>query len=570
MAAGWLVIAYFATRPSDAHVLYAGAVMLFFGVLVFVALAYVGTMRQEYALAVFRSRGWVYCLMSRRLLRGCTWLLFAMAMAFVLFLQLHTYRPVEWGVLSLTLAVLPATFVWFRRASRAEMRKDMADSMALLLATRTCPLVMAVVYVLATASFGELPRYESLGASIDAYQTAPTEWSGSELIKQGLYWSAYFDGLKAYAVSHFGELGALPALALLLVATYAIYLGACLALTPLLVSPREFRRARLVPPWSATVLAVAAITISGAYALDSLDRWVTTSPLLRDLRVTVEKASIELIDGRFHPAGTHDEIIASASGYSQRVKAEVDVFRDRLGAMFETLEKDAVTEYLDWYYSPTGAALRLLDSVGYAYESLSEEPDVAEFDSHMADHLEVVFGRQFPDVNAAHAAISVAWEREVLRFGRDARDILAENRLVPVPRDYEVTWEGSLDNILASALPGDSIPPGAAGATAAAGGLSAQIVRTFVKSALRKPAFKTAGRSLTSAVKAATKGLLKGLLGGVVAILGIEMLSLELEEALNRTDFERQLIDAIREARLEFERAYFGVVDEAPSGKPRP
>ena len=560
MAVGWLLIAYLVTWPNDMHVLRAGIGVLFFGTLMFIGLAYTGTMRREYALAMFKSKGWLYTFLSGRLFRGCAWLLFAMIMALVLFLQMHAYSAVEWGALSLGLVVFPATLAWFRRPARAEVREDMADSMALLLTLRTCPAVMAVLYVLAITLFGDLPRHESLGAAINENQTAPAQWSGSELIGEGLYWSAHLDGLKAYAVSHVGELGALPALALLLLASYAVFFGACLALTPLLVSPREFRRARMVPRWGMAAPAFAAVAIAGAYGLDSLDRWFRDSPVLRDVRVTVERVSVEIIDGRVYRAGSRADILVRGREATQRFESEVDVLRDRLDAMFKTLESDAVAEYLDWYYSPTGAVLRLFDSVEYVYAALTGDSNMEEVDNQMAEHLQEVFGRQFPDVNAAHAAILVAWERESLQLGRDAREILAENRLVPVPHDYEVVWEGSLDDNFASALPEGSIPPGALGVTAAAGVLSTMFARTFVARALRKPAFKVAGKSLTRAVTTATRGFM----GGVVAFLGVEALSVKLEEMLERDEFERQLVDAMREARLEFEQDYFGLADEAP------
>ena len=560
MAAGWLLIAYLATRSIDMHVLQAGAGMLFFGLLVFVALAYAGTMRREYALAVFESKGWIHSLLSRRFLRACAWLLFAVAMAFALFLQLHAYSAVEWAALSSVLIVFPLTFAWFRRATRAEMREDMADSMALILALRTCPAIVAALYVLAAALVGDLPKHESLEASIEAYRTTPIEWSGSELIRQGLYWAAYFDGLKAYAVSHVGELWALPALVLLVVAKYAIFLGACLALTPLLVSVGEFRRARMVPRWSTGAVALAAVAVTGTYALNGLDRWVTDSQRLRDLRVTVEKMSIELIDGNVHREGTRADVLALAPGAAQRIEAEVDVLRDRLDAMFETLERDAVAEYLDWYYSPTGAALRLAGSVKYVWESLVGESSTEEIDNHMTEHLRAVFGRQFPDVNAAHVAIQVALERESLRLGRDARDILAENRLVPVPRDYKIAWEGSLDNMIEAALPEGIIPPGAAGATVGAGVLSTMVARRVVASVSRQPALKRAGGSLRSALATATKGLA----GGLAAFLGIEWMSMKFDEWLSRDEFERQLVGAVQEARRGFEQRYFGLSDDPP------
>ena len=154
----------------------------------------------------------------------------------------------------------------------------------------------------------------------------------------------------------------------------------------------------------------------------------------------------------------------------------------------------------------------------------------------------------------------VVWERETLRLGRDARDILVENRFVPVPRDYEIAWEGALDDILDSSLPKDSVPPGAAGATAAASVLSTMFARAFVAKGLRKPGFKNTGGSLKRAAATAAKGMM----GGVVAFLVIEALSLKLDEALNRDEFERQLVDAIREARLEFEQRYFGLSDDPP------
>ena len=43
-----------------------------------------------------------------------------------------------------------------------------------------------------------------------------------------------------------------------------------------------------------------------------------------------------------------------------------------------------------------------------------------------------------------------------------------------------------------------------------------------------------------------------GIVGGVVVGVSIDKLLLELEEAINRDDFKREILSAIDEARLEF------------------
>ena len=571
LSASWLALTYAVSRSQSMEILHIGTALLLFSVPICLAGIYTSTLHLEFRLALFKERGWLYVLFSRRLLRNMWWIAFSIAMSFLLLLQFRMYMPVEWGVLAFVIPVLPITFNLFRRTFTKELRADVACSEALIWARRTCPAVMVVLYVFATALFGDLPQPDSFNEIHEAYQTRVDNWSGSALVYVGLSWTVYFDALKAYGLGHLGEFRALWALFAMGVGKYAVFYAACLALSCFLIPRDGFMQARLVPRSNGTTFMVAAVTtivLGFIYfpGLASLDEYVSRGHVGPEPLVGT---TCELIDGSCYRVGTCAQITTARAAVVARVANANAHYRLEVDAAFEELENVAVEEYLDWYYSLSAEYVR----IGMML--------VGRLETHMEEKF-----RETIQKNQWYEGVDSAFD-EVLStnlqarsdYSESVREILDRNRVVLEPSESR-TASGTDD--LEPSCDLDFIPPvprwGASGASSVlAGGLSYIIIQKVVAKVLAKAVLKL-GAKVATAKAAGAGGVVAGgaigsivpgigtaigaaaggVLVGVTTALGIDFALLKADEAMSREDFRRELVAAIQEARDEIEVEIFG------------
>ena len=105
--------------------------------------------------------------------------------------------------------------------------------------------------------------------------------------------------------------------------------------------------------------------------------------------------------------------------------------------------------------------------------------------------------------------------------------------------------------------------------------LAAKAPITALKALLSKIAASAAGGAAAGATGGSVVpgvgtafGLVGGALVGLATGVAIDALLLELEEVLNRDDFKREIVAAIREARREFEEEYLPVQHAAKVKSP--
>ena len=571
LAVTWLALTYVVSHTQSMEILHVGIAMLLFSVPICLAGIYTSTLRQEFRLALFKERGWLYALFSRRLLRTIWWIAISLAMSFVLLLQTQVYTPVEWVVLIIVVPVFPAILGVFRRMFLRELRADVATSEALIWARRTCPAVMVVLYVLAIAFWGDLPQPESFKTIHEAYTTRVNNWSGSALVQVGLSWSIYFDTLKAYALGHLGDLDTLWALLAIGVGNYAVFYAACLALSCFLVPRDGFVQARLVPRSNGATFVVAAVTTIGLGfiyfpGLASLDEFVSRRYVGPRQLVG---ATCELIDGNCYRVGTCAQIATARAVVTARVADAAARYRLEVDASFEELENVAVEEYLDWYYSFSAEYVR----IGMML--------VGRLETHMEEKF-----RETIQKSQWYQGVDSAFD-EVLStnlpargdFEESVRNILYRNR-VGFERADSNTTSGAGD--LEPACDLDFIPPlprwGASGASSVlAGSLSYIIIQKVIAKVFAKAVLKLGAKAATGKIAGAGGAFAGGAIGSIVpgigtaigaaaggvlvggaTALGLDYALLKTDEAMSREDFKRELVVAIQEARSEFEDEIFG------------
>ena len=590
----WLLSTYVISRAQSMEIWAVGVSMLLFSLPIFTTTTYSSTIRMEYKLAPLAHTGRLYSLLSRRFLRMSWWLIFSLVMSFLLFLQIHVYTAVEWGVLVVGILVFPITFALIRAFILEEFREDIAHSMALAWSRGLCAAVMVLLYVLVTATLGEWPEFESIQAAISEYKKQANDWSGSELVKEGLSWAAYFDGLKAYALGHVGRIDALIALLILMIVNFTIYYNVCLGWSCFLISRAGFAQTRMIPRTGEAIFQVAALAtlaIGFIYlpGLAQLEGLVSSSGL-SGIRSSLERTTVEVIDGNVYRQGTRDQIVAAARAKTDLLEATLQNLRNEADSMFTRLETEAVNEYLDWYYSLPAEYLRLAKML------------VGDLESYMVERLSETFQQPkwYQDFNEKLSRTLAVTEEARTELRQLARDILSRNGLDSMPADAQVARTVSLDDILERTFPKDiirledrsGVAGGAAGASSVASGVIA--ASTFKKIILKKITTKVATKSV---FKLAAKALMKpvaslglkvsagatggaatgGAIGSIVPFVGtaigatvggvlgaltvgvaVDAALLQLEEALNRENFERDLVNAIQEARREFAQEYLG------------
>ena len=565
-ASVWLAAVHAVARVQDLDIWLVGASMLLLGAPIGVAAICIGTLRQQYWLELFQREGLLYALLSRRLLRTLFWSGWALATSFVLLLRFHVYGRVEWAVLAATIPMFALVFAALHRVFVKELRAGVAVTEALVWSRRACPVLMLLLYVGALAYWGDVPRHASLDQAIEAHRGSAAAWSGSALVREALHWGAYFGGLEAYALGRLGSVDSLWPLLAMGAGNLAIFYNVCLALSCFRIPRAGFVQARLAPRSSGNVYAaaaVAALLVGFVYfpLLARLDGYVARSPDPAQVRTRVEQETLQVFeridDGHYRP-GTLAQLASARAAALGVVGAAAERFRHEVDVAFERLEDEAVTEYLDWYYSLPAEYGRIgMMLQGRLEDYLTEKAHQTFEQDKWYRSVEAVFETMLSVEEQARAAYELT-----------VRDILDRNRVHPQRAAFDVTLTASLTDIIQPSLHRDVIPAThrlaaagvAAGAgSAAAGGITFIIVRKVTAKVLGKQVLKLAARApLQAAAGKLAAALVGGALVGAALGVAVDGALLELEETLSRDDFERELVAAIRQARGEFADEHLG------------
>ena len=563
--------------------------------------------RKRWLSGLFRRQGWLYAVLSGQWLSMLFWTATGLVMSFLLLLQVHVYTRVEWVVLAATIPLFAVVFAFIqRRLLKAGLHADVAVTEALVFSRWFCPVIVVLLHVAAMMWWGDLPQHASVEAAIAAHTPEATERSASALVREALQWAGYFDGLKAYALGNLGSPDGLAAWLMmgLLFGNYVLLYYACVALSCFRIPRAGFVRARLAPRSTEDVFKVAAVAtflIPFVYfpLLAQLEAFVSQSPHAVDFRTKAQEKItpivrvVEQIDGDYFREGTLDQIARVRSEAALPVRAAAEQLRREVDAMFGRLETEAVDEYLDWYYSLPAEWGRLLMLLAGGVERL---------EGHLTEKVRETFEQEkwYAGVNTAFERLMAADEEARSAYEQNVRAILERNRVGSQRlqgAEIDVASIASLDDILTPSFHQDFVPAahrllGASGGGAAvAGGVGtiiAQKVKTKIlaklvlkaaaKAPLKALVSKVGSAAATAAIGAAAGSAVPGLgtavgaAGGAVVGLGagvaIDGVLLELEEALSRDDFRRELVIAIHEARREIEDQMLGTPNHPKPASP--
>ena len=219
--------------------------------------------RHRWLSALFRQKGRLYRLLSGRWLSVPLWTIWGLGISFLLLLQFHVYEPVEWAVAAATIPLFTILFCVQQPPS-----PEGGSALGHGRHRGTGGLALDLSGGVAGAPDGRNGVVgRPPGACIDRCRRRRThtpeaaDRSGSALVREALHWAGYFDGLKAYALTHRGPTDSLGAGLLMVLAfgNYALLYFTCLALSCFRIPRAGFVRARLAPRSTEDVFIVAAV-----------------------------------------------------------------------------------------------------------------------------------------------------------------------------------------------------------------------------------------------------------------------------------------------------------------------
>ena len=599
MATLWLSSVFAVSRDPAMGVFTIGFGVLLLGIPMCLAGVCTSTLRRRRWLSgLFWRQGWLYAVLSGRWLTILFWTAMGLVMSFLLLLHVHVYTRVEWVVLAVTIPLFTVVFARTqRRLLKEGLHADVAVTGALAFSRWFCPAIVLLLHVAAMVWWGDLPQHASVEAAIAAHTPEATQRSGSALVREALHWAGYFDGLKTYALGNLGSPDGLAAWLMmgLLVGNYVLLYYACVALSCFRIPRAGFVRTRLTPCSTEGVFKVAAVAtflIPFIYfpLLAQLEAFVSQSPHAVSFRTKAQatitpivRLVVEQIDGDYYQEGTREQIARARSEAALPVGAAAKQLRREVDATFDRLENEAVDEYLDWYYSLTAEWGRLVKLLAGGVERL---------EGHLAEKVRETFEQEkwYAGINTAFERLMAADEEARKAYEQNVRAILERNRVGSQRlqnAEVDVASIVSLEDILKPSFHQDFVPAahrllGASGGGAVvAGGVGAIIVQKVKTKILAKLVLKVAAKAplkalaskMGSAAAAAATGAAAGsavpglgtaagAVGGAVVGFGtgvaIDGALLQLEEALSRDEFRREIVIAIREARREFEDQMLG------------
>ena len=414
------------------------------------------------------------------------WTIWGLGMSFLLLLQFNAYQPVGWAVLILIIPLFSVISAAIHsRLLNAGMHADVAVTQALAWSRWICPALFLVLYVLAMTWFGDPPQHATIDAAITANKVeAADEWGGNALVGEARRGLAYFHGLEAFVLGHLRPMGVpwgwwLLAVFGMSIGNFAFLYNACLALSFFRIPRAGFMQVNLVPRSAAAAFKVAVVTtILSVFIfpqlLAQLEPWaleiashrkkvekkikseVEVFPTVEQINGDVNCSGDGQIDADKHRClyrqGTVERIKSARTEAASSVGAAADHLRGEVDAAFVRLEKEAVNEYLDWYYSLTGEYGRILMLLTGGTSRLK---------GYLTEKADETFGREqwFVGVSTGIERVFAADESAKMAYEQAVREILDRNRIGRQHAAVKVVLKGSLEDIRLPSFYRDFMPP---------------------------------------------------------------------------------------------------------------
>ncbi len=552
------------------------ALVLLFSLPILLSGLYLVSVAKIHNLAGFAAQGWLYRLLSGRVLATVRWTLFAVVSSFFMLLQFRTYGVTEWlGFF----ALIPLFYLCYRiflRSVHAELKPYRQVATALQLARWVTPVVALLVQAGIVFFSGGKVELATLGAAIALVQPPAPEPGSSMLVHELSHWLAYYEGARLFLASELAAQGPWWSFLVGIAGSYLLFFSATSMLACFLIPPAELRRVfaplsdadqppplefgRVVLTSALSVLVVVFILLPAFVGLEAQARQHATASAA--LRAQVDQVALRIDEHYYRP-----QLVDKLHALQTRLEQQLDGLDATLAASrgrgFAMMAAN-VEFFLDWYYTLPAEYLRTLKLLGGQLEDY--------LGSQLKEHL--LQGAPFAEYEQQLATALAAQQALKQQFDSERTQLLEQYRL-PTAEAIHATRIIDLKMADLPRFPEEAIPFALrAGSSAGAGAISAVVVgkvvaKLYAKGALKlaaKPLAKmAAGRAATAAGGAAAGAvigtvvpgpgtLLGSAIGGAIG-LGIGVLTdfglLKLEEQLGRDELRQQIVQAIEEVKRD-------------------
>lgn len=592
-AASWLAFAYFLGRLiPDRQLWFALLVTLLFGLPIYVAAIYAVTIERIYLSSQFKKLGMLHWFFTRRILSYIGWLLWSVVFAFLLLFYLGSAEKQEWVVFFAAIPVFSVIYAVFYPIAAREYKPYIAVHKALAWSRWATALTMAVFFVLFVDHSDVNRQYASLTEAIMQESLRLDGTTNSILILETNRLLGFIEGLKRYALGSLHSLNDLLYLGAVFFGSLLFFYNVALGISSFMVPPSEYRRIfaplqdsdepPAVSPWAwAITSAFATFFVFFIYVPSTVyvDAWLRSNPETIDeirasRQVVVQK--VEMIGDEYYKPGTAGQIEQAYLDSLSKMEASLGKLRETTGTGFQQMT-DNVDAYLDWYYSLPGEYERIVALATGVLENW------------MAEKLQnyLMKGNVFGPVQQSIEEILQSNQQLRSEHMQKVEQILAENRVERLDNSQlEVVRHASLSalkeppahsvivNLENRMLISGGIGTAGAITGAIAGKITAKVAgKGIIKLGAQALIKVTAGKAVSAlggaAAGAATGAALGsfipgigtaigaaigGIIGGITIGLTVEKLLLMLEEAFSREEFKLQILQAIEEERIEFEK----------------
>lgn len=599
LSLGWFSIAYFAGEMIPHQPLwFALFITLLFGLPLFLAGSYASTVHRIYKSSQFRHVGILHWFSTRRILANIGWIIWSLAFAFILLVYIGTANPLEWISFLATIPIFAIISTLFTPISTKEYKPYIAVHKTLAWSRWVTALVMSAFFILLIKFFGENRQYETLTEAVQTESAKLSGASNSIFIHETTQILGFVEGAKQFTLSNLSSLDNGVYLAAIFLGSVMIFYNITLAISSFMVPLPEYRRilipvqdtdipARIPPRSLAITSAFVAFFVVFIYVPSFLhfDGWLRSNPeSVEQLRTTQQKViqTVEMIGNDYYKPGTSEQIEKAYFDSISKLDTSIQELREATKIGFQKMANN-VDDYLDWYYSLPGEYERIMALASGALEEWMVEK--------LQHHL--MKGNAFGPVQQSIENAIKSNEQLRIEHQDRVKQILAENSIEPADLQLEIIKTSSLDALkeppshsVIVNLENRMLISGSIGATGAitgaiAGKITAKVVgKGAIKLGAQALIKITAGKAVSAlggtaagaatgmAIGSVVPGIgtaigaaIGGIAGGLTIGLTVEKLLLMLEEAFSREEFKQQILQAIEEERVEFEKSLEGALE---------
>ena len=592
-SAGWMAFAnFFGRLIPDQQLWFALLVTFLFGLPIYFAAIYAVTIQKIYLTSQFKRLGILYWLFTRRILAYIWWLLWSIIFAFLLLFYLGAAEKQEWTIFFAAIPIFAIIHVSFFSIAAREYKPYIAVHKSLTWSRWVTALIMAVLFILFASPTDANHRYASMTEAVTIERQKLGGTTHSILILETNRLLAFVERLKVFALSGLHTFNALLYLGAVFLGSLLFFYNVALGISSFMVPLSEYRRVLspiqdndLPPPVSPSAWAITSALVTFfvlfIYVPSTVyvDAWLRSNPeTVKEIHTSQQTVieTVEMIGDSYYKPGTTEQIEQAYLDSLVKLESSLEKLREATAAGFRQMTEN-VDDYLDWYYSLPGEYERIVALATGVLENW------------MAEKLQnyLMQGNVFGPVQ--QSIENVLQNNQQLRSEhlQKIEQILRENRIEPADNsELEIVRHASLSalkeppthsvivNLENRMLISGGLGTAGAITGAIAGKITAKVAgKGIIKLGAQALVKVTAGK-VVSAVSGAAAGAatgmalgsfipgigtaigaaIGGMIGGITIGLTVEKLLLMLEEAFSRQEFKRQILEAIEEERVEFEK----------------